>query len=350
MRFLLIRFSSLGDIVLQTSFASWLKSKYPDCHISFLTLKGNEALIEGHPHIDEILTYKKMSGAKDLKNLYSFTRSVLKPKRFNLIVDLHGTTRSFFTRCFLPEAQALPMDKRRFERSLLVNTKIDLLKKEKTLHDRNISDLAWAFNSSYDEGELLEFIELSFPGSKSLTTSSVSAKFEKQKTVVIAPGASFVPKRWPVDKFYEVASEILNQSSFNCVVVGGQEDDFCSVFNELEKQFPERLKNLQGKLSLAQSMEVVAEGSLLIGNDSLMAHVAESCSIPVYSIFGPTSESFGFSPRLKDSKVFSVNLWCRPCSTTGSKACFRKKQYCMTMVSSQSVAEKALEYLRGMDV
>lgn len=350
MRFLLIRFSSLGDIVLQTSFASWLKSKYPDCHISFLTLKGNEALISGHPHIDELLVYEKRSGAQDFKNLYRFARQELKSKGFDILVDLHGTTRSFLTRCFLPEVHALPMDKRRFERSLLVNAKIDLLKEEQTLHDRNISDLSWAFNRTYNEEELLDFINKSFPGSRSLTTSSVTGKFKKENSVVIAPGASFKPKRWPVEKFYEVALEVLSQGQANCVVVGGPEDNFCSIFDELEEKYPNRFRNLQGKLGLYESMEVVAKSSLLIGNDSLMAHVAESCSIPVFSIFGPTSQSFGFSPRLENSKTFSVDLWCRPCSTTGSKACFRKKQYCMTMVSSQLVANAALEYLEGKHV
>ncbi|MCO4755828.1 MAG: glycosyltransferase family 9 protein [Bacteriovoracaceae bacterium] len=349
MRFLLIRFSSLGDIVLQTSFASWLKSKYPQCHISFLTLKGNEALIQGHPHIDELLVYKKGRGASDISNLYRFCREELKSKNFNLIVDLHGTTRSFLTRCFLPEVQSLAMDKRRFERSLLVKAKIDLLKGESSLHDRNLRDLAWAFNKSYDEDELLSFLSKSFPNNLSLTTSSVSGKFQKEKAVVIAPGASFKEKRWPVERFYDVALNILENTSFKCVVVGGPEDDFCSIFDQLQTQFPGRCENLQGKLSLSKSMEVVAKASLLIGNDSLMSHVAESCSTPSYSIFGPTSESFGFAPRLKDSHAFSVDIWCRPCSTTGSKTCFRKKPYCMLKTTSKIVSDKAISYLNNLE-
>ena len=339
MRVLLIRFSSLGDILLQTSFASWLKSQYPSARISFLTLKGSEALLADHPHIDEVLVYQKERGLTDFKKLFTFARSVLAPKSFDLVVDLHGTNRSFLTRCFLPGVLALSMDKRRLERFLLVKTKLDLLKGEKTLHDRNLIDLAWAFGREYSQEELLAFIQRDFPSHRSLT-SSAFAKRKKtdERLVVLAPGASFAPKRWPLENFVALAKKMMEQTELKVSIIGGPEDDFQGKFEELEASYPGRLKNLQGKLSLSDSMEMVSRSSLVVGNDSLIGHVAESCSVPSFAIFGPTSESFGFTPRLEQSKSFSVEgLWCRPCSTTGSKKCFRKEQYCMKGVTPELV-------------
>lgn len=355
MRFLLIRFSSLGDILLQTSFASWLKSQYPESHISFLTLNGHEALIKDHPHLDEILLYEKRKGLSDIKNLYRFCREVLAKRRFDLVLDLHGTNRSFLTRCFLPEFLALSMDKRRFERFLLVKAKIDLLKKEASLHERNLKDLSWAFNREYNKEDLLEFLSKYFPNNKSLITSSVTetdgkGPGERSKLVVLAPGASFVPKRWPAKSFLELARLILTNTDWACSVVAGPNDGFCEIFDELGGEFPGRFQNLQGKLGLGESMLYVSKASLVVGNDSLMGHVAESCSIPSFSVFGPTSESFGFAPHLKESKTFSVeNLWCRPCSTTGSSACFRKEQYCMSGIAPEAVFQSVFSFIQRME-
>lgn len=353
MRFLLIRFSSLGDILLQTSFASWLKLEFPGCKVSFLTMKGSEALLENHPHIDEIHTYKKAKGAADFSNLFRFCRNELSGKKFDFVLDLHGTNRSFLTRCFLPEYPALVVDKRGFERFLLVKTKINFLKKTVDLRERNLRDLAWAFGKTFDKKKLLSFIAADFPGHRSLTSSAKTrgplkdAQERGPKKVVLAPGASFAPKRWPVEKFVELAQMIMEKTDWVCVVIAGPEDDFCREFADLEKEYPQRLRNLQGKLSLSRSLEVVAGCDLSIGNDSLIGHVAEACSIPSFALFGPTSEYFGFVPGLPESKSFSVEkLWCRPCSTTGSRECFRKRRFCMEDIEAQRVliaAQKLLE-------
>lgn len=312
----------------------------------------------GHPHIDEVLTYEKSKGLKDLSNLYRFCRTKLSPKKFDLLIDLHGTNRSFLTRCFLPEVQALSMDKRRIERFLLVKLKfkfkshwkLNLMKSQPRLHERNIKDFAWAFNRVYKKQDLLNFLERDFPGNRSLTTSAVALnrKTLEQKTVVLAPGASFASKRWPVERFSLLAKRILGETQLSVQVVAGPDDKFCEVFNDLEKLYPERFRNMQGKLSLKDSMELVSGASLVIGNDSLIGHIAESCSVPAFSIFGPTSESFGFSPHLKESKSFSVDgLWCRPCSTTGSKKCFRKEQYCMLGISPDEVFDSVCELFKS---
>lgn len=349
MRFLLIRFSSLGDILLQTSFASWLKMNYPGCHISLLTLKGNEALVENHPHIDEVISYQKQKGTSDFKNIFRFCRNDLKSKDFDLIIDLHGTTRAFLTKLFLPELPALSMDKRRLERFLLVKSKINLLKNQSSIHDRNLKDLAWAFNEQFDANELQQFVNESFGAGESLISSSVSTlKVKSSNRVIIAPGASFNPKRWPVKNFFKVAQSLLENSKCDIAVIGGPGEDYCSIFNELVEIYPQRVQNLQGKLSLKDSMKEVANSCLVIGNDSLIGHIAESCAIPSFVIYGPTIESFGFAPHLEKSKTFSVEkLWCRPCSTTGKSPCFRKSQYCMDMIKPEQITKEVLSLLGG---
>lgn len=349
MRALIIRFSSLGDILLQTPFVSWLKLTRPEMEISFLTLKGNEALIEGHPHIDEVLTYDKKKGLGDISNLYNYARKTLAQKKFDLIIDLHGTNRAFLIKTFLPEVHSLSMDKRRIERGLLVKLKIDLLRNAPPAVERNLKDLSLSFGGHYDRKELGLFVQKAYEAkSLGLTSSSVTktSRRASRPQICICPGASFEAKRWPIENFKALAFEILNTTSWDVRVLGGPEDDFCAVFNELVERFPERIKNLQGKLRLKESMEVVGSSSLCIGNDSVMGHVAESCGTPSFVIFGPTVESFGFRPHLKDSKAFSTeDVWCRPCSTTGSKKCFRKKHYCMLATTVEMVMNSSRELI-----
>ncbi|MEX1099772.1 MAG: glycosyltransferase family 9 protein, partial [Bacteriovoracaceae bacterium] len=230
---------------------------------------------------------------------------------------------------------------------LLVKTKIDLLKKQPGLQERNLKDVAGAFNRIYDKQELIDFIGQSFPKNKSLVTSSVTgANIKKEALVVLAPGASFAPKRWPVERFFEVAKSLLESKLCNVCVVAGPNENFCDIFGPLEEEFPGKFKNYQGKLSLSESLAEVAKASLVIGNDSLMGHIAESTSVPSFVIFGPTSESFGFAPHLSSSKIFSVpKLWCRPCSTDGKRECFRKEQYCMLRTAPETVFQAAKSFL-----
>lgn len=326
---------------MQTPFAAWLKMTFPQCRITFLTSDGNEAILQGNPYIDEVLTYTRALGMADVLSVKKFTRKVLALKKFDCLIDLHTTARSALIRFFLPEVLSLKMDKRRFERELLVKTKIDLLgaSKENHLVHRHLHDLAWSFNQSYDPAKLLRFIRLKFKAHDSLLTSSVSAlETSGQDSVILAPGASFSSKKWPIENFVQLAQQILSHTELNCVVIAGPQDVECRAFDQLERRYPKRLKNYQGKLSVLESMSQVAAGKLIVCNDSFFGHVAQSCSIPAFTIFGSTSSSFGFGPLGENSRSYEASgLWCRPCSTTGKRACFRKRHYCMLAIEVKTI-------------
>jgi ADP-heptose:LPS heptosyltransferase len=97
--------------------------------------------------------------------------------------------------------------------------------------------------------------------------------------------------------------------------------------------------NLQGKTSLAESAGWVRQARLVVGNDSGMNHLAETNEVPVVTLFGPTHEAFGFVPHLPRSRTLSVELWCRPCSPTGKRPCFRSEQFCFTAITPAHVLQ-----------
>jgi len=347
MHFVILRFSSLGDLVMQTGFTSWLKFTFPKCKITFITLKQFSSLIENHPHIDNVIGYEKKSGLKDLRSLSNLGKRINSENQVDFIIDLHGTTRAFFFKLLNFSIPSINLDKRRIERQILTKLKVNLLKNEASQHTRAIIDYAGIFEEKFNLDLLEKNLnnDSDFINSLSVTSSPqafIKSSFKKpyDKYIVIAPVASFESKRWPINKFKDLIQKIITSVEFNNInicIVAGPADNYCDELNGLVQKYPDRLTNLKGKTSLSESSEVIRESLLVIGNDTGMGHIAESFGVPIVSIFGPTSESFGFAPHLPDSKSLSVDLWCRPCSTTGKSKCFRKKQYCMEDVTINTV-------------
>lgn len=350
MHLVLIRFSSLGDIVMQTGFVSWLKLVIPKVKITFITSKESALLLRGHPHIDTLIEYEKEKGLKDLKKLKKLGDEINKNEKIDFIIDLHGTTRAFFFKFLNPKIPALNLDKRRIERQALVKLKINFLKKQAPLHFRNILDLFGLFTPSFNKEELSNFLIKTANNQSHFGVTSSPLSFETTKTtkpfekyIVISPVASFTPKRWPMEKFIQLIDRILssqNYQEYGVCIVAGPHDDYVDEVEPLVNKYPQRLKNLKGKTNLQESSKIIQNAELLIGNDSGMGHIAESLGVPVIAIFGPTTEDFGFRPHLELSRTASVDLWCRPCSTTGKSKCFRKKQYCMDQISISDIMSK----------
>lgn len=347
MHILLIRFSSMGDVVLQTATINWLKSLYGnEVSLSFATAKEFSSLIEKHPGLDNIICLDRGSNgawgtfAQSLKQLH-------REKPIDLILDLHGAMRSYGVRWMFWNIPSLSVDKRRWERFFLTKLKGVLLKNliskkifglENQVH-RLLIDLEDIFGAPRSIEHTKEYL-----GSKQgeLTSlASLAPYADLVNYIVISPSASFFPKRWPVERFVELAKKLLALGE-KVVILGGPDDHFCDIFNTIKD---ESLINLQGRTTLSESMRVVAGAKLSIGNDSGMNHIAEAYGVKCLTIFGPTDPRFGFAPHAQNSRYLSKTLWCKPCSTTGSKPCFRKSLLCMENISVEEVYYTCLDLL-----
>lgn len=325
MNILLIRFSSLGDVVLQTATIQWLKATYGEnIKISFLTSKEFQPMLEGLNGIERLITYDRRSG----ESLRELAIKIKSQYKIDLIFDVHATTRSAFVRLYLFSIPRLVVDKRRVERSFL---QIPFLSKK------------WASWKIFGLDPQVKRIPEDFQGifqAKPLSLEPLTMTPElpiihhPNPYVVLAPVASFASKHWPVDNYVALAAKILEHTSMDVVIIAGPEDRHCEAFNKINSP---RIVNLQGKTNLLESSSWVQKARLVIGNDSGMNHIAEAGGVRVLTLFGPTHEAFGFAPHLKNSKALSVDLWCRPCSTTGKRECYRNEKYCMTLLTVDSV-------------
>jgi len=347
MHICLIRFSSMGDVVLQTATVNWLRSLFgKKLVVTFVTSREFMSLVEGHPGIDHVLGFDRRK--EDWGDFMKRLKAHDEAKPFNLILDLHATLRSFRLKLSFWGVARLTVDKRRWERFFL--TKIKSVTVRRIFHgkffglepqvERIIRDLQDIFGDtrgvsatkSWRKGKNEEMTSLS-----ELPDYPVPGKY-----IVLAPSASFAPKRWPVEYFVGLAEKLLQATEYHLVVLAGPEDKFCDAFDRISSP---RLLNLQGKTTLRESMSILSRAELSIGNDSGMNHIAEASEVPVITIFGPTDPLFGFSPHGKKSSFLSKDLWCKPCSTTGKSPCYRKEQYCMKEITVDEVFAKATEAL-----
>lgn len=348
MHILFIRFSSMGDVVLQTATINWLRSLLgPEARFSFVTSNEFTSLLDVHPEINKVIGYDRRK--ENWKSLIKKIQEVDEKNPIHLILDLHGNLRSSRLKLAFWRIPALTLDKRRWERFFLTKIKIPGLKKIfkhkvfglEPQTKRIISDFEGIFS---DTGGIRRTIQFRKGPHAELTSLENPEVFSLSGPyIVIAPSASFRSKRWPVERFVELAKKLLEKTDYHVVVIAGPLDQFCDAFNEISS---ERFHNLQGKTSLKKSMSVIGHAEYCIGNDSGMNHIAEAYGVPCLTIFGPTDPLFGFSPHGSKSSYISKELSCRPCSTTGEKACYRERHFCMENISVDEVLSIALDSVR----
>lgn len=341
----------MGDVVLQTATLNWLRALLgKEARFSFVTSQEFVSLVDSHPEVNHVIGFDRRKGEK-WKDLLKKIDHLDNKEPIDLILDLHATLRSFRLKLSYWNIPALTVDKRRWERFFLTKIKSTKLKK---LIDKKI------FGLEPQVERILKDFEAIFLDSKSKrrTVDYRRGPHEELTSlgplpvypiggdyIVIAPSASFVPKRWPVSYFVELTKKLLEETSYHFVVLGGPEDKFCEVFTEIKN---ERLHNLQGKTSLKESMNILAHAKMCIGNDSGMNHIAEAYGVPCLTIFGPTDPKFGFSPHGSKSRYLSKEMFCKPCSTTGKTPCYRERLFCMEEISVEEVRTNTLEILNSL--
>jgi ADP-heptose:LPS heptosyltransferase len=352
MHILLVRFSSMGDVVLQTATVNWLKSLLgKSLRITFVTSKEFAPLIEGHPAIQTVVAFDRRG--ESWSSLKKRLMGIDEFNPFDLIMDLHATMRSFKLKLAFWSIPSLTVDKRRWERFFLTKLKGKFFKRligKKVFGlepqaERILIDLESIFDDNRAVRRTREFKNGKLGELTSLNPLPVYELPEKY--IVVAPSASFFPKRWPIQSFVDLAKNIMANTEFHLVVLAGPGDNFCEAFNEIKS---DRLINLQGKTSLKESMSIISRSLLCVGNDSGMNHIAEAYGVPCLTIFGPTDPRFGFAPHGDKSHFISKELWCKPCSTTGSGKCFRDRLYCMEEISVSEVREKIDSILGGEQI
>lgn len=331
-RILVIKFSSIGDIVLTTSPLKTLKNLFSSAKIDFLTLDNFASILEGSKIIDRIIPFDKNTNFLKLIKTGKWINS----SDYDLVIDFHNSLRSKIIRFVIRSIPKRYLRKPRWKRLLLFRFRKNLFPTDFSQLQLLHQPIAkWMTSKTYPLPELFVSNTERKEAEILLKQRGVNKQF-----IAIIPGAAWPQKKWIVGNYCKLLTDIKNHNDVNFVILGGKNDWICS---EIAKGDTDYI-NLQGKTSLRESMSIIANSKYVIGADTGLVHAAEAVGKRIVMIMGPTSRETGAGVNRKDSiSIENNDIWCRPCSQNGKRKCYRDEQYCMTSITPKIVFNKMIK-------
>ena len=325
-KILVIRFSSIGDIVLTTPVVRCIRKQIPGVELHYLTRAPFAGILRNNPYIDKVWSVENdlPSVIEDLKN-----------ERFDFVADLHHNIRSLRVRTSLGVPNAT-FNKLNIEKWLMVNFKLNRLP-ETHIVSRYMQTVA-SLGVKYDASGLDFFIGVN----DEVDLKSLPEPWS-QGYIAFVIGAKHATKRLPPEKIIA----IINEMKLPVVLLGGKEDQ--QTGDEIVSKTGKFTWNACGKFNLGQSASLVKQAFSVITHDTGLMHIAAAFQQRVISVWGNTIPEFGMTPFLIPGKGQSViiennNLTCRPCTKIGFEKCPKKHFKCMVEINIQSIVKQSLTW------
>ncbi len=327
MKILIIRFSSIGDIVLTTPVLRALKEQLPQVTVHYVTKCSYTSLLENNPYIDQVFCFEK-----SIKEVLPS----LKQEKYTHLIDLHNNIRSLYLK-FKLETPSFSFPKLNFRKWLFVRFKINKLPKKHVVE--RYFEAVTELGVQNDRKKCELFIR----DDQEISVHDVF-KLNSKGFLSIAIGAQYDTKKMPVQKI----NEIITQLKMPIVLVGNGMDFPLAEQIIQQNKGRNQLYNACGKYNLLQSASIVKQSIALLTNDTGLMHIASCFQIPTVSVWGNTHPSFGMYPYFPEiENLFTIhqvnNLHCRPCSKIGFKACPRKHFKCMNLQKSDEIANDLIQ-------
>lgn len=298
LKILVIRFSSIGDIVLTTPVVRCLKTQLPHVEIHYLTKAAFRPVLEANPYIDKLHLLEK-----NLKD----TVTTLKAEKFDYVIDLHHNLRTLLIKSRLG-VRAFSFNKLNFEKWMLVNFKRNIMPPVHIV-DRYLKTVEFLGVKNDDKG-LDYFLQHQYNLTDLLPPTH-------QQFIGLVIGAQHATKRLPQYKLIEICQKFRQP----IVLLGGKDDQERSA--EITRKGGAHVFDGCGKFTLDQSAYLVKMADQIISHDTGLMHIAAAFNKRVTSVWGNTVPEFGMYPyRVTESKIVEVeHLGCRPCSKIGYRKC-----------------------------
>lgn len=328
MKILILRFSSIGDIVLTTPLIRCLKKQHPEYQIHYATKDAYKSILTTNPYLSKVHTLKN-----DLNDLVK----ELSVEKFDFVIDLHHNIRTQILKMRL-RVKSEAVNKLNFEKWLLTQFKIDKLPKYNHIVDRYLYTVR-SFGVINDNEGLDYFI----PPEDQV---NIKARYPEltDEFIAIAIGAKYLTKRLPYAKIVD----ICNQLELPIVLLGGL-DDLARGEEIIHKSTNGKIVNACGKLNLNQSASMVSQAKIVVTHDTGLMHIAAAFRKDIVSIWGNTVPELGMYPYMpgKEFRVIQVEgLECRPCSKIGYKKCPKGHFDCMQKIDTKQVLNEIDYYLK----
>ena len=332
MKILIIRFSSIGDIVLASPVLRCVKQQLPGAEVHFLTSLRFKIVTAQNPYADKFFYYHKNLPELILR---------LKNENYDHVIDLHNNIRSITIRRALKKDTHV-IDKLSWEKFLLTRLNIDIMP-NRHISQRSL-DTVFPLGVKDDGGGLDYFIAKKDEVSERDIPTGHLAGY-----IAIVIGANHFTKRFPVHK----VAELCKKTDHPIILLGGKEDmangDLIAATDTM------KIYNACGKFNISESADLIKKSKLVISNDTGMLYIACAFKRPVIALWGGTSPALDVEPyyginfmRQQKKPVCEnivLNLHCQPCSRYGLDKCPLEHFHCMEKISTDLVADKIKAFL-----
>jgi ADP-heptose:LPS heptosyltransferase len=324
MKFLIVRFSSIGDIVLTSPVVRCVKQQVKDAEVHFLTKKSFAAVVEHNPFID-----KKIYLDEDLDSLIT----ELKKEKYDFIIDLHHNLRTLKIKRALG-VKSFAFNKLNIEKWLIVNLKIN------NLPAMHIVDRYMETVKSFgvvNDGKGLDYFITQQDGK---AIEKLPQEFQPGYIAFVI-GAKHNTKKLPVEKIVSIIKKINRP-----VLLMGGKEDFEMAEQIISAVQSKTVCNACGKFSLNESAALVKHAEKVITHDTGLMHIAAAFKKEIISVWGNTIPEFGMYPyygdfETRNSKFEIKGLSCRPCSKIGFDKCPRGHFKCMMLHDENGISSEA---------
>lgn len=327
MKVLLIRFSSLGDVVLATAAVEALRQEVPAAQLHVLTKPEFRSVFEGHPGVTGLLAWDPAQG------LAALARE-LRQHGYAWIVDLHANLRTRLLRVLVPGPRWSVYAKGALRRRLAVWLhRPELLAGEPHVVDRYLAALAPLGAAGAGAKPRLYLTDAERRHAEELLRAG---GWDGQAPLLgMAPGARWATKAWPPDQWVELLRGVADAGYAVPVLLGGAAET--ALCRDLLHRAAVHGVGLAGRTTLRETAAVLERCRVLVTNDSAPLHLAGAVGTRVLALFGPTVRGFGFGPLGEGDAVLEAALACRPCSLHGGGHCPQGHHRCLRDLSPEAV-------------
>jgi lipopolysaccharide heptosyltransferase II len=319
---LLVRFSSIGDILLTTPLVRALARRHPEAKLVYVTKRAMAPLVADNPHLADVVTLEPDEPVRHLARR-------LRDLRPTHGLDLHGSLRSAALR-LLVRCRWAGYRKRKLARTLLISTKLDAYRAPSLPVAERYFEAARRLDARPDGAPPELFLGR---GATERVAGWLAARgLADASLAALAPGAAHATKRWPMAHWSALAGR-LRAMGFEPVIVGGPDDR--GLAQQLVAEGTGA--SAAGEFSLQETGALLARARVVVSGDTGVMHMATAVGAPVVALFGPTVEQFGFFPYRAPATVLQRALDCRPCSATGTATCPLGHHRCLVDIAPADV-------------
>ncbi|HEY1663670.1 MAG TPA: lipopolysaccharide heptosyltransferase II [Verrucomicrobiae bacterium] len=337
MKILILKPSSLGDVIQALPVLRLLKSRFPNAQIFWWIDTALAPLLEGDPDLAGIVRFERRRWASPLywpEMLWSIHR--MREQRFDVVIDLQSLARSGAFAWLARGKFLVGLDDAREGARGYYDLAVPRLSAHTHAVDWYLSVLPSLGAPVHDDFTWLP--------ERPEVAATVKSKWktENKKWIILHPGARWPNKRWPVENYADSVRLLSRKYPAAHFAVLGTAGDK-SLCDTICRVVPERCLNLCGQTSLPEMIEWIRLGDLMITNDSGPMHVAAALDKPLVALFGPT-EPRRTGPYGQIDSVLRIDLPCSPCLK--SFCTWKNPMECLTAISPQAVLDAVQKKFR----